>query len=261
MKSGTYFGDFFGSVVNATAILAALHWRESTGKGQFIESAQSEGLMRALDWTWAYHELTGERRGRYGDRDVALAVSDVFRCKDGFVAISAPSDEEFHGLTTAMGRPDLAADPHYMTLEARLAEENARALLAIVAEWALAYTKEQLDELGVEHGFAAAPILSARDHFSHEHFRARRSVWQLDDPLYGDLLEYGPAPKLSETPGRIKWPARPVGFHNRYVLLSLLGLGADQVRELEEKGAIGKWADRPGAKPPSAWEPEVAEVL
>ena len=261
MKSGTYIGDFFGSVVNATAILAALHWRESTGKGQFIEYAQSEGLMRALDWTWAYQELTGERRGRYGNRDVALGVSDVFRCKDGFVAISAPTDEEFHALATAMGRPDLAADHRYMTLEARLREENAPALLATVAEWARGCTKEELDELGAEHGFAAAPVLSARDHFSHEHFRERRSVWQLDDPLYGDLVEYGPAPKLSETPGRIKWPARPVGFHNVHVFRSLLGLTSAEVRDLEEKGAIGRWADRPGAKPPAAWEPAVAEVL
>ena len=74
-------------------------------------------------------------------------------------------------------------------------------------------------------------------------------------------MEYGPAPKLSETPGRIKSPARPVGFHNRHVFQSLLGLTSAEMRNLEEKGAIGRWADRPGAKPPAAWEPDVSEAL
>lgn len=261
MKSGTYIGDFFGSVLNAVSILAALHWRDRSGRGQFIEYAQSEGLMRILDWTWLYHHLTGDTRKRYGNRDVALGVSDVFRCQDGFVAISAPTDKEFRGLTAAMERPELAEDPRYSSLEARLQEENAEALLALVGEWAVGCTKQELDELGAKHGFASAPVLSAQDHFSDPHFRARRSVWQLDDPVYGDLLEYGPAPKLSETPGRIKWPARPVGFHNRYVFQSLLSLSSAQVRDLEEKGVVGKWADRPGARPPAWWKPGVGEVL
>jgi crotonobetainyl-CoA:carnitine CoA-transferase CaiB-like acyl-CoA transferase len=56
MKSGTYIGHFFGSVVNATSILAALHWRDRTGKGQFIEYTQSEGLMRP--WTGPGHTTT-----------------------------------------------------------------------------------------------------------------------------------------------------------------------------------------------------------
>jgi crotonobetainyl-CoA:carnitine CoA-transferase CaiB-like acyl-CoA transferase len=261
MKSGTYIGDFFGSLLNAVSILAALHWRERTGKGQFIEFAQSEGLIRALDWTWVFHHLTGGRRERYGNRDVALGVSDVFHCQDGFVAISAPTDEEFAGLAAAMGRPELAQDPRFGTLSARLQDENARSLLDLVAEWALGRGRDEIDELGARHGFAAAPVLSARDHFDHPHLRERRAVWQLDDPLYGDLVEYGPAPKLSETPGRIKWPARPVGFHNRYVFSSLLGLTAPEVRDLEERGVIGRWAERPGAAPPPSWKPGEGEVL
>ncbi len=261
MKSGIYIGDFFGSLLNAVSILTALDVRDRTGKGQFIEFAQSEGLMRMLDWTWVYQHLTGAKRERYGNRDVALGVSDVFRCQNGFVAISAPTDGEFRGLATAMGRADLAEDPRYKTLEARLKDENASALLRLVAEWAIGRNKEEIDDSGAQHGFAAAPVLSAQDHFSNQHFRERRSVWELDDALYGDLVQYGPAPKLSETPGRIKWPARPVGFHNRYVFRSLLGLTAEELRDLEDRRVIGKWADRPGARPPAGWKPGEGEVL
>jgi crotonobetainyl-CoA:carnitine CoA-transferase CaiB-like acyl-CoA transferase len=73
--------------------------------------------------------------------------------------------------------------------------------------------------------------------------------------MYGDLAEYGPAPKLSKTPGRIKWASRPVGFHNEYVFRKLLGLTSSQLKGLEEARVIGKWADRAGAKPPENWAP------
>ena len=78
----------------------------------------------------------------------------------------------------------------------------------------------------------------------------------MEDPVYGPMVEHGPAPKLSETPARYKWAAKPVGFHNEYVLGRLLGLRAEQLRELEQKGVIGKWADRRGPKPPDDWEGE-----
>ncbi len=256
MKSGIYIGDFFGALMNAIAILAALHYRERTGEGQFIEYSQAEGLIRILDWTWVYQHLTGKERERYGNRDVAISPSGVFRCADGFAAIAAGDDEAFRGLCAAMGRPELAQDPRFATLSARLQRENNEALTEIVAEWAATKTKAELDALGAEHGFAAAPVMNAKDHYESEHLRHRRSVWGFQDPVYGAMTEYGPAPKLSETPGRIRWAARPVGFHNEYVFRELLGLSTSQIRELEEEGVVGKWAELPGAMPPDDWQGE-----
>lgn len=256
MKSGIYIGDFFGALMNAVSILAALHYRERTGQGQFIEYSQAEGLIRTLDWTWLYQHLTGQERERSGNRDVAISPSGIFRCADGFVAIAAGDDEAFRGLCAAMGRPELAQDSRFVTLQARLQPENNEALSNIVAEWATGKTKAELDELGAEHGFAAAPVMTAKDHFESEHLQARRSVWSFHDQLYGDMMEYGPAPKLSETPGRIRWVARPVGFHNEYVFRKLLGLSTSQIRELEEQGIVGQWAERIGAMPPGNWRGE-----
>ncbi|MBC7107133.1 MAG: CoA transferase, partial [Firmicutes bacterium] len=62
--------------------------------------------------------------------------------------------------------------------------------------------------------------------------------------------------KLSETPGRLKWSARPVGFDNEYVFVKLLGLRPSEIRALEEKGVVGKWVDRVGMKPPDGWQGE-----
>jgi crotonobetainyl-CoA:carnitine CoA-transferase CaiB-like acyl-CoA transferase len=256
MKSGIFIGDYFGALMNAIGILVALHARERTGRGQYIEYSQAEGLIRSLDWTWLYQHLTGRERGRYGNRDVAVCPSGVFRCQDGFVAIAAGDDEAFGGLCQAMGHPELLREPRFASVEERLKEENARALLGLIEEWAMMKSKQELDELGAKFGFASAPVLNVEDHDRDEHFRVRRSVWEFEDPMYGNLVEYGPAPKLSETPGRLKWAAKPVGFHNTYVFTKLLGLRRKELEELEQKGIIGRWADRPGAKPPDDWEPK-----
>ncbi|MBI5166546.1 MAG: CoA transferase [candidate division NC10 bacterium] len=260
-KVGFYVGDYMGALFGAIAVLAALHYRERTGKGQFIEFAQSEGLIRSMDWTWLFQHFTGKERGQYGNRDVAICPSDIFPCKDGHVAIAAASDEEFRGLCQAMGRPELASDPRFKDPMERLKEENARELLQIIRQWAATKTEEELDRLGEKHGFASAPVMDFKDLYEDEHLRARGSVWELDDPLYGKVVECGPVPKLSKTPGRLKWSAKPVGFHNEYVLRKLLGFSTGEIKKLREKGVIGRWADRPGAKPPDDWKEGEGQVF
>ena len=64
---GIFIGDWFGALMAATAALMALHHRRRTGEGQFIDYAQSEGLIRSLDWTWIYAGLTGRDRERIGN--------------------------------------------------------------------------------------------------------------------------------------------------------------------------------------------------
>jgi succinyl-CoA---D-citramalate CoA-transferase len=247
---GIFIGDWFGAMLAATAALVALHHRRRTGQGQLIDYAQSEGLIRSLDWTWLLQGLTGESRGPAGNRDRALGASDIARCRDGFVAVAAVTDAEFRGLCAAMDAPALADDPRFATLAARLEPAHAEAILARVRAWAAERTRADLEALGEKHGFAAARVASAADRYQDAHLRARGAVWEYEDPLYGPMVEQGPAPKLSATPGRIRWAARPVGWHNEHVFRTILGLAPSEIQALEARGAVGRWADRVGAKPP-----------
>jgi crotonobetainyl-CoA:carnitine CoA-transferase CaiB-like acyl-CoA transferase len=117
-------------------------------------------------------------------------------------------------------------------------------------------TRADVEGAAREHGFAARAVATARDHYEDAHLHARGSVWEMEDPVYGPMVEHGPAPKLSETPARYKWAAKPAGFHNEYVLRRLLGLSTHRIKELEAQGVIGKWADRRGPKPPDDWAGE-----
>jgi crotonobetainyl-CoA:carnitine CoA-transferase CaiB-like acyl-CoA transferase len=253
IRAGNYVGDWFGACMSALGALAALHWRDRTGEGQLVEMAQCEGLVRAMDWTWLYTGLTGRDRPRTGNRDPVFSASGVFRCADGWVALVAGTEAEFRGLCRLLGRPDLVRDARFSSAVARRAPENADALDRLIGDWCAKRSRAEIEERARAVGVPAAPVMTAKDHYESRHYRARRSVWDYDDPVYGGMVEYGPAPKLSATPARIKWAGKPVGFHNAFVLKRILGLSDDELGKLEAERVIGKWADRVGPKPPDDW--------
>jgi crotonobetainyl-CoA:carnitine CoA-transferase CaiB-like acyl-CoA transferase len=253
LKTGIWIGDCTGALFAAIGILAALHHRKKTGQGQLLDVSQAEGLIRILDWTWLYQTKTQKERALYGNRDISCSPSGVFRCQDGFIALAALDDEQFSGLCQAMNRPELAADPRFNTVSTRLVAENNLALYRTVASWAALSNAEELERLADTHGFAAHRVVNARDHYHDEHLRHRGAVCEFEDPLYGKVVEYGPGPKLSESPGRMRWIAKPVGFHNSHVFRNLLNLDDERMQHLLEKQVIGTWVDRIGAKPPDDW--------
>ncbi len=256
LKAGGYLGDYLGAIAGAATILAALHHRARTGEGQMIEIAQVEALIRALDWTWVYHGLTGRHRERYGNADPAIVPSDVVACAGGFVAVSAPTDAAFAGLARAMGRPELAEDLRYRTQLGRAESASRDALLAELRAWAKDKSVADLVALGDRHGFAAAKVMSARDHCEDPHLAARGALVRHDDPLYGRFPLFGSPAKLSATPGRVKWVMKPLGLDNDFVLRGLLGLTTAELAALEGEGIVGRWSDRPGQKPPDDWQGE-----
>jgi len=252
LKSGVWIADWTTGLMCAIAILAALNYRERTGEGQFIDISQVETMIRVLDWTWLYIFKTGKNRERAGNRDLAICPSDLFECLDGWIAIAAFKEEEFYGLCKAMDRMDLYekfADP----LE-RLKDENARYILNEIAKWAKNMHVGKIEELGNKYGFAASRVLEVDDVYYSKHFRERGAIQEYYDPLYGYLVDPVYPPRM-ETPSRIKWGARPLGFDNEYVFTKILGLSLDEVKELEEEGVIYKWnPEVPSQCPPPDWD-------
>ncbi|WP_428832250.1 CoA transferase [Geoglobus acetivorans] len=252
LKSGVWIADWTTALMCAIAIVAALNYRERTGEGQYIDYSQVENVVRFLDWTWMYVFRTGENRERCGNRDLAICPSDLFDCRDGWVAIAAFSEDEFRGLCQAMDRMDLYekyADP----LE-RLKDENARYILREIAEWAKTKTVREVEELADKYGFAASHVIDVEEAYYSEHLRERGAVQSYDDPLYGEFVEPCYPPRM-ETPSRLKWGARPIGFDNEFVLTKYLGLSMDEIESLYEEGVIYRWnPDVPPQSPPPDWD-------
>lgn len=262
LKNRLYICDSYGALLGEVAVLAALHYRDRTGKGQFIELSQSESIMRTMSWIWPYQQITGKTAMPAGNRDVSICPADTFYCADGrFVALAAPDPDEFRGLCTAMGKPDLADDPRFKDHLTRLQEENAVELLRIIAEWARTQTPEGIEALAEEHGFAASRLLTIKDVVEDEHFRERGFVTEVDDPLVGPFLDYEFPVMMSKTPPRVSWTVRPVGFDNEYVMAKCLGKSEGEIAHLYECGALGKWADVRGRRPPPDWDGRAGMIM
>ena len=236
MKAGFWVGDYTAALMSAIAILAALAARRKTGEGQLIDLSQAEAMIRTLDWTWPYAGLTGKDRMRNGNVDPSYPPSGIYRCRDGFVAVSVRDADEAACLARELGAPELRGSRP-------VPPER-------VAAYCASKTTGEVVRRAEEAGFSAAPVRGGKEQYRDPHLRARGTVCPVDDPLLGRVDEYGPAPKLSESPGRVKWCAKPVGWDNDRVFGGLLGLSRTEMEELAGRKVIGKWADIPGARPP-----------
>ena len=249
-KLPDYVGDFVPGNFAALAVLMALYHRRKTGKGQYIDMAQTEGLMRTL-FHYTYYSVTKEPIGRTGNTDPTMMPASIFKTADDkYLAIACATAGQFQKFATAIDRPELATDPRFSETLERLKQENAKALTAITADWVRTKAGEEIIRLADEAGFPAAVVADDFTIANDEWRRKRGSVVLFKDDVYGDLVIAGPSAQLSGTPSRTKWLARPLGYHNRVVLKKFLGLSEEEVKELEKKKVIGTFDDRPGLKPP-----------
>ena len=255
LKSRLYVCDNYGALMGELAVLAALHYRERTGKGQFIELSQSEAIMRVMSWVWPYQQITGKVAMPAGNMDVSICPANTFYCAGGtFVAIAAPTTEEFAGLCTAMGKPELADDMRFKDHLSRLQKDNADEINKAIAQWARNKTPQEIETLAEKHGFAASRLYTTKDVVEDTHFRERGFVIEVDDPLLGQYLNHEFPVMMSKTPPKTRRSSRPVGFDNEYILTQILGKTEDEIKQLYECGAIGKWADVPARRPPPGWD-------
>ncbi|RJQ65536.1 MAG: CoA transferase [Desulfobacteraceae bacterium] len=249
-KLPDYLGDFIPGNVGALAVLMALYHREKSGKGQYIDLSQTESLMRALPH-FTYRQMTGESLERTGHNDPAMMAAAIFKTRDSrFLALACATHSHFAGLCRSMGRPELLTDQRFATCLAGLKKENAAALRDVVAQWVGATDSAAVLEAARREGFAAAEVVDDKMVCQDAWRRERGSVILFNDDMYGEFVLSGTSAMLSRTPGRTKWLARPLGYHNRLVLKKFLGLSEEEMAALEKKKVIGTFDDKPGLKPP-----------
>ena len=162
---------------------------------------------------------------------------NVYATADGgFVTISCGSERIFENLLMAMGRTDLRADPRYASMSARV--ENRSAIDDIVAAWMRGQkTTDALATLE-KNEVVACRVNDMSDILGDPHVAAREAITTLLDGELGPVRMPAPVPKLSATPGRVRWSGGKMGAHNHDVFAGLLGMTADRLDELKRQGVI-----------------------
>ena len=137
-----------------------------------------------------------------------------------------------------MGRPELTDDPRFATHVAR--GDNQDEIDAIVADWVAQHTGDEVYTTLTDAGVVAGPVNTVADVVADPQFLARDSfVAHHDDALDVDVRGPAPVPRLSESPGGVRWAGRPTpGADNAEVYAELLGLDAGELGRLRERGTI-----------------------
>ena len=233
-------GDSLAGMFAAQGVLAALYWRDATGsgEGQVVDVSLLESSFALLESTVPEYDRLGIIRGPSGTGLAGVAPSNIFKSSDDkWVVIAANADNVFRRLCDAMGMPELADDERFATHLAR--GENQEELEGIVREWASRHDATTIDTVLNEAGVICGPIYTIADIFEDPQFQARDMLLEHEDPEFGHYIGPGIVPKLSETPGRVRWSAPwEHGSHNQAVYGDLLGLSESELAALREEGVI-----------------------
>jgi len=236
-RVGISIGDTLAAMFASIGTLTALHARTHTGKGQVVDSAIYEAVLGVMESLIPEYVLGDYIRERTGAILPNVSPSNVFPTSDGqMVLIAANQDTVFTRLAEAMGRPELAEDERYSTHSAR--GEYQEQLDGLIAEWTATLTSADLYDLMLEHGVPTGRIYRAPEMLEDAHFAAREAIVKPEHPELGEFPMQNVAPKLSDTPGEVKWVGPKLGEHNDEIFGDLLGLSDERVAELRDAGIV-----------------------
>ena len=237
-RAGISIGDSLAAMHAVMGITMALHARERTGHGQVVDAALYESVLAVMENLVTEFDLTGYIRERSGSILPGIAPSNAYPCAGGeLILIGGNGDTVYARLTEAMERPDLRTDPRFVDHAAR--GQHQAELDAVIAEWTSRRSLADLLRLLEAKGVPASRVFRAPDMLEDPQFAARDAIVTTQHPVFGPIRMQNAFPRLSRTPGAVRWPGPELGQHTDEVLAGRLGLSADEIARLRAKGVVG----------------------
>jgi formyl-CoA transferase len=236
-RAGISIGDSLTGLHAAIGVMIALHARKTTGRGQLVDAALYESVLAVMESLITDYDLAGYVRRRSGSILPGIAPSNVYPAAEGeMILIGANGDGVYARLAEAMGRPELASDPRFVDHASR--GRNQTELDRIIGEWTARHTLAELLPRLERHGVPASRVYRAPDMLEDPQFAARGAIVEAHDPALGRVRMQNAFPRLTETPGGVRWPGPELGAHTDAVLAARAGCSADELRALRAAGVI-----------------------
>ena len=170
-KVGVAVTDIYTGIYASTGILAALHQREKTGKGQMVDMALFDVAVATMANQAMNFLASGKAPSRMGNAHPNIVPYQVFDCSDGYIIIASGNDSQYRKLCSVLGQPELGTDPKYATNADRLAhrDEIVGMIMALTVGW----TKADLLAACEREGIPAGPINDVGEAFADPQIVAR----------------------------------------------------------------------------------------
>jgi crotonobetainyl-CoA:carnitine CoA-transferase CaiB-like acyl-CoA transferase len=238
-------GDPNAGLHGLNALLLALAHRQRTGEGVRIEAAMVDAALNVAAEQVIEYSAYGNLLQRDGNRGPTAAPQNLYRtCElnefgqpDDWVAIAVATDEQWAHLVAALGQPEWATDGEFATAVGRRRHHDA--IDEHLGGWCAARTGDEIVEILWDAGVPVAKVMQPHRVGDLPQIVHRGFYEQLDHPVNPTARHSTLPMRMASGPQRFhKTPAPLLGQHNREVLAGL-GLGDDEIADLEEQGIIG----------------------
>jgi formyl-CoA transferase/CoA:oxalate CoA-transferase len=236
VRVGNSTADLGAAMWAAIGILAALHARHTTGRGEWIDISLLDGQIASLTYLAGGYFASGEVPRRYGSAHPSIVPYQALRTHDGHLMVAVGNDALWRRFAPMIGMPELVDDSRFATNPQRVANrvELIRLIEAALAEKGSAVWAEELSRAGIPAG-AINGIDAA---LVHPQVQAREMVLTVEHPTAGTLRMAGSPIKLSQYTATVRRPPPLLGEHTAEVL-SELGYSAADIAAMRDTGVIG----------------------
>lgn len=237
-RVGTSIADVTGGMNVVIGILAALHARTLTGKGQCVDIALVDSVVALMPSENMRYFVSGRKVPRLGNRYMGNAPYGAFKAKDDYFILACGSEKLFRVFCNdVLKRPELPEDPRFSKMAAR--SDNYELVKQFVEEWSMQHTAKECVDIILAAGVPAGPIFDMDDIANDEHIVGEREMLvQMEQPGIGTLTVSGNPVKLSDTKTSIRRPAPALGEHNAEVYSQWLNIDEAKLEELKNNGII-----------------------
>ena len=243
-KVGVAWVDILTGLHSVIGILAALHERETSGRGQHVDVSLFDAGVASMANLAQSYLATGAAPGRIGNAHPQVVPYQDFEASDGFFMLAANNDDQFRRLCAAVGLPGLADDDRFLDNAARV--QNREILASKLGEKIKEKTREHWMSALQAAGITVTSINTIADALADPQAKARKSVWEVEHPTLGGVNLLGSAlQNLSRTPAAPRSHPPLLGEHTEEVLSEVLGVPDDEIRALIADGVV-KGARRDG---------------
>jgi crotonobetainyl-CoA:carnitine CoA-transferase CaiB-like acyl-CoA transferase len=236
LRAGIPIGDLGGGVFGAMGVLAALHARERTGRGQHIDVSMLDVQISMLNYMATMFLLSGKNPGPVGNGHFVHVPYDTFRTQSRGIILAVITDNFWTSLVELLDDPELR-DPRYETQPGRLADRefiNRRIQAAFDRD-----TCEVWIERLQGKRIPCAPVNDFEHALGDPQVTARNMIVRVDHPDGGSIEMPGNPLKLSETHAETFTPPPLVGQHTNEILHAILGLSEAEISSLKQRGIVG----------------------
>lgn len=237
MKVGVALSDIITGLNAAIGILAALHHRESTGKGQMVDVALTDCTLASLSNLAQYFLTSGKVAPRLGNAHSTIVPYQAFETKDGHVIIAVGNNDQFARFCSCVGKEEWANDVRFLSNRVRV--ENRDVLVPLIKEVVATKTTNEWLQIFRAADVPTGPVNTMDKVFEMEQIQTRGMQIQMEHALSGAPIDLVGSPiKLSETPAAYDNPPPYLGQHTQETLEKLLGLSEEEIDNLKQQKII-----------------------